>query len=329
MLKRCASQYATGSETNVIRFKIDEDVTENPTPLMPEPMQDETISTISTISTINAINVINISSSSTYDGVYDGYSESRNVRNYQHDQIPEILQGISNGTIAGFQILNFDCCGGCIDCGHNTWSFQSEKNTEACFTLIRKGLELGWTIYISDFALKVFISQYNLYQDVTYGECPFILKGETRSGGHINMEFPTNREFDGPFEQLRRLTEPKENIGNAMIEVMGGTIRFEIDPVIISRNLEFYSVEIQAVESNTHSLVICELKYTRLPGKINCYGLHLSKLSHCNTTEERLFSCLRGGDVLELQTQLEMAGDNQELRMASIQNMASRTVSSY
>lgn len=314
MLKRCASQYAPESSTNLVRFRIDEDTVIDE--VMPEPVQ------------VEMTNVINISSSSTYDGVYDNPSANRTVRRFRHDQIPTILERITDGSIPGHHILNFDCCGGCTDCGHNKWLFQSEEITAQCMDLIQKGLQLGWTIYISDFALKVVISNWTLVE-LILGECPFVMKRETRSQGHIIMQFPTDREFDGPFEQLRRLTEPRENIGSAQIEVIGSTILFELNPEVISRNSAIYSVEVQATEVETGFPLICELKYAGLPGKINCYGLHLSKLSHCDTTEDRLFSCLRRQDACELQTQLEMAGDNQELRIASVQRMASRTVSSY
>ena len=323
MLKRCASQYAPESSTNVVRFKIDEDEIENPPPsivvideVMPEPEQ------------VRMTNIINISSSMTYDGVYDTISTNRTVRRFRHDQIPTILERIIDGSIPGHHILNFDCCGGCTECGHNSWLFQSEEITAQCMDLIQKGLQLGWTVYISDFALKVVICNWTLSESIL-GECPFVMNRDTRFQGHINMQFSTDREFDGPFEQLRKLSEPRENIGTAQIEIINGTIRFELNPEVISQNSAIYSVKVQANEVETDLPLICELKYSGLPGKINCYGLHLSKLTYCDTTEKRLFSCLRRQDACELQTQLDMAGNNQELRMASVQRMASRTVSSY
>ena len=162
MLKRCASQYAPESSTNVVRFKIDEETVI--AEVMPEPEQ------------VEMTNVINISSSSTYDGVYDTISANRTVRRFRHDQIPTILERIIDGSIPGHHILNFDCCGGCTDCGHNSWLFQSEETTAQCMDLIQKGLQLGWTVYISDFALKVVICNWTLGESILgesiLGECP-------------------------------------------------------------------------------------------------------------------------------------------------------------
>jgi hypothetical protein len=273
--------------------------------------------------------IINISSISTYDGVYDKYSEKRDVKRFKHDQINIIIEQFLQGEFKGLHTLNFDCCGGCIDCGHNQWVFQSKEITSNCMQLIKLGLQAGWTIYISDFALKVFISAYNLVPELEIGECPFRMSESSRSEGDIEIQFMLDKNFDGPFEQLRLLTEPKDNLGIAKIRIVNDTILYDLNLDIAQRNSHIYQIEIQAIEVTTGTPIICEMRFTQYPGKINTYGCHLSKLIHCNTSEERLLRCLNCVESIDFQAELELAGDNQELRMASIQKIASRTISSY
>ena len=90
-----------------------------------------------------------------------------------------------------------------------------------------------------------------------------------------------------------------------------------------------FSIDIQAIELSTGKPIICEIKFAKYLGKINTYGCHLSKLTHCNTTEERLMRCLNQYESTELQSQLDLAGNNETLRTESIQKMASKTISSY
>ena len=287
------------------------------------------ISQISQISQITQ--VINISSSSTFDGVYDKPSAKRNVHKFRHDQVPQLIEKLLSGEFLEHHILNFDCCGGCSECGHNQWVFNSEEISYNCMQLIEMGLQRGWTIYISDFALKAFISGYNLNSNL--GECPFIMNHPSHSGGSINIEFRTDISYDGPFEQLRLLTEPSNNIGTAQIELVGGTIIFELNPEIIQRNAHRYTINTQAMaqatEQDTSRPIICEIHYTQYPGKINAYGCHLSKLTFCNTNEERIMRSLNFEESQILQSELTSAGNNQALRMSSIQKMASQTISSF
>jgi len=304
---------------------------------------------ISQISQISQ--VINISSSSTFDGVYDKPSVKRNVHKFRHDQVPQLIEKLLSGEFLEHHILNFDCCGGCSECGHNQWVFNSEEISYNCMQLIEMGLQRGWTIYISDFALKAFISGYNLNSNL--GECPFIMNHPSHSGGMINIQFRTDISYDGPFEQLRLLTEPTDNVGTAQIELVGGTIIFELNPEIIQRNAHRYTITTQATtQSTTQSTtqattqsttqataqatdqdtsrpIICEIHYTQYPGKINAYGCHLSKLTFCNTSEERILRSLNFEESQILQSELASAGNNQELRMSSIQKMASQNISSF
>jgi hypothetical protein len=117
-------------------------------------------------------------------------------------------------------VFNFECCGSCSEGGMGGFA-------TVIIPLVALLVEHQHIVMFGDFSLKGLIHDWNKDAEVLLGPNPFVNRGTTND--RLNLRFVPEALVDCCNAQLQNVGRMCES-GEALVNVMGGTIVFDLSP---------------------------------------------------------------------------------------------------